>query len=129
MLSKEKFALLMTKWELVEKELLWKDDMFHKICGGCLLEVIEGLESLLCETMIAAMNDANEWIPYFVYEREFNLSEPCVYDGEDCQTVIPTETWVDVYNLIVDGTGEELSEEEIDNDDESENEEGELNDG
>lgn len=105
MLTKSQFALLMTKWQIAEEKIERANQLVYEMFGGSVDEITNELEELVCDVMRVAMDDKQEWIPYFAFERGFDLSKPCVYEEDG--TTIPTETWVDVYNLIADSRGPE----------------------
>ena len=70
-----------------------------------------GLEYLLIENLETELNDKSHWISYFLYERNGDLSEPCVYEGED-HKIIDTSTWEEIYELICGSTEEQQKDKE-----------------
>ena len=113
MLTKAQFALLMTKWQIAEEKIERANELVYQMFGGSVDEITNELEELVCDVMRVAMDDKQEWIPYFAFERGFDLSQPCVYEADGAVT--PTETWVDVYRLIVESHDPE--DQELDWDD------------
>lgn len=113
MLTKQQFALLMTKWQIAEEQIERANAIIYDVLGGSVDGIVNEMEDLVCSVMMAAMDDRCEWIPYFAYERCFDLSEPCAFEEDG--TPIPTETWVDVYKLITESR--EPDDQELDWDD------------
>jgi len=65
-------------------------------------------EDLLVDALEAALDDKNEWIAYFLWERDGKLDgEPCVFERDN--TPIDTSDWGKVYDLIAaDIRGEDV---------------------
>lgn len=56
------------------------------------------LEYVLVDCLELALNDKNHWISYFLYERNGDLSDPCVFDAD--KKAIDTSSWGAIYDLI-----------------------------
>ena len=98
MITKKQFTELMEKWKALETRFDEIDRVLHDLCGASFGEMWWDWSGLVSNAMEAAMENHNDWVSYFAYEREFDLSEDCVYDPDD--NVIPTSTWEEVYDMI-----------------------------
>lgn len=56
------------------------------------------LEQIIIDTLEYALNDEEGWVSYFLYERDGDLSEKCVYEND---IPIDTSDWGKVYDLII----------------------------
>lgn len=63
-------------------------------------ELFDEYETALVTLLEAAMEDPEEWTSYFVWERNADLSKPCVYDADDRE--IDTSSWEKVYDMITE---------------------------
>ncbi len=57
------------------------------------------LEQCLIDVISSDLDDRNGWISYFLYEREGDLSKPCVTDQDN--HIIDTSDWGKVYDMLL----------------------------
>ena len=60
------------------------------------------LEQILVDAIGTALNDTEDYISYFLYDRNGDLSKPCIWDENE--NYIDTSDWGKVYDLIMSGS-------------------------
>ena len=98
MITKEQFVNLMQKWQALEEQADEIDDVLHRTCGASLGELWWGWSGLVSDVIRVAMDDKYDWVAYFAYERDFDLSKDCVYDSDN--NALPTHSWEAIYDII-----------------------------
>ena len=101
MITKEMFVQLIKEWKELIDKVDEVDDVVYKHFGVSLGEMFCQYDAMVCAALSAAVDDKDDWVSYFAFERNFNLDEPCVMDNDGKD--IPTGTWEQVYDLITDG--------------------------
>ena len=70
-------------------------------CRAYDFELFDEYESTIVNLLDDALEDPSEWTSYFLWERNGDLSKPCVYDADDRE--IDTSSWEKVYDMITEG--------------------------
>lgn len=105
MLSKKEFCKVMEQWEAYAKK---EDDLNTALAAmgsDNYLFLASGMEEIMLTILEKDLNDENEWLAYFVYERNFNRDpQPCVYEEDGAP--IPTGNWEEIYDMICSSSDE-----------------------
>ena len=105
MISKETFVNTMNKLQNLDKKLAAVDKALRALDPAFCSFYVTGIFDTAFDLLKEAMNDKDDWIGYFVYERDwlrdFKLGDVEV-DGEP----VKIYTWADVYDFMAN-TGEQ----------------------
>ena len=100
MLTKEAFVNIMEIWASLNDDIDKLDSVVNELFGGSVWEPFYRFDDLVERTLHDCMDDRDDWVAYFAFERGFDLSKPCVEDAEG--NTIDTSTWGAVYDLIME---------------------------
>ncbi len=100
MMTKQQYVNLMQRFAALDSAVSELDDVAYRLFDSGFGAFFSEFEALICDAIEAGMEDGESWTCYFAFERDFNLGEDCV-EAED-GSVIPTHTWEQVYDLIMD---------------------------
>ena len=102
MISKETFVKTINDLKSLDDRMDAVDRAFKNLnpdfCGFYVTEVFGVVLNLLAE----AMDDEEEWISYFVYDRNW-LKDFNIGDVEVHGVPVVINSWEDVYDFIVEG--------------------------
>lgn len=102
MISKETFVKTINDLKSLDDRMDAVDLAFKNLnpdfCGFYVTEVFDVVLNLLAE----AMDDEEEWISYFVYDRNW-LKDFNIGDAEVHGVPVVINSWEDVYDFIVEG--------------------------
>ena len=105
MISKETFVNTMNKLQNLDKKMDAVDKALKALDSDFCSFYVTGIFDTTFDLLKEAMNDKDDWIKYFVYERDwlrdFQLGDVEV-DGEP----VKIYTWGDVYDFMT-STGEQ----------------------
>ena len=102
MMTKETFVNLMQEWKQLDDDVNKLDDVVNDLFGGSVWELFCRFDDLIANAISASVEDEDDWISYFAFDRDMNLENDCVFDAHG--DPIPTHTWEDVYDLITDNS-------------------------
>ena len=100
MITKETFVNTMERLKDLDERMDAADAAFKKLspdfCSFYILDIFD----IALEVLKEAMNDKNNWIAYFVYERDW-LRDMKLGDIEVNGEPVKIDSWGDVYDFIV----------------------------
>lgn len=102
MITKETFINTMNKLQDLDIKMDTADKAFKALdsdfCGFYIIDIFDTTFDLLKEVM----NDKNNWIEYFVYEKDW-LRDMKLGDVKVNGNAVKIENWADVYDFIIGG--------------------------
>ena len=105
MISKETFVNTMNKLQNLDKKLAAVDKALRALDQDFCSFYVTGIFDTTFDLLKEAMNDKDDWIGYFVYERDW-LRDFKLGDVEVNGEPVKIYTWGDVYDFIIN-TGEQ----------------------
>ena len=105
MISKETFVNTMNKLQTLDKKMNAVDKALKSLDSDFCSFYVTGIFDTTFDLLKEAMNDKDDWIGYFVYERDW-LRDFKLGDVEVNGEPVKIYTWGDVYDFIIN-TGEQ----------------------
>lgn len=100
MISKEVFVNTMNKLQDLDKKMDAADKAFKALDSDFCSFYVTGIFDTTFDLLKEAINDNDDWIGYFVYERDW-LRDYELGDIEDNGVPVKIENWEDVYDFII----------------------------
>ena len=100
MISKETFVNTMNKLRDLDRKMDAVDKAFKALDSGFCSFYVTGIFDTTFDLLKEAMNDKDNWIEYFVYERDW-LRDFKLGDVEVNGEPVKIYSWGDVYDFIV----------------------------